>query len=409
MKRTLISLAVLASLAAGSSLAQTTAQTGPTLYGNLDLGVLSINNLTPSPLAYVPLAAKGASSVQMKDGGLGASNWGIRGREDLGGGYAALYQLQGNLNTKDGITGGVNSTGGTSFFNQTAMVGLAGPFGELRFGRQVSPMYWAMASTDARGGRYFGSVLTALVGLNSASGAWAGNQSNVAFGTIYNDNAILYTAPTFANITVNAEYALGNTAGSGRANVQEALTAVYDANGLKLSALWYNGYGNNLGVATALYTAATGSAATGAAAAAAAGFSPTANTNRLASVGALYTLGTWTVSGSLMQARNPAHAIVKGGSDSLDLWSVGAGWRPVPHINLTAGYYRVKDNRNAGNKSSQFAMGAEYSLSRRSLLYVQVGEVKNEGANMNMSPVYASPVVPNTSVHALMVGMRHSF
>lgn len=407
MKLKTLSLAI--SAIAATVAAPAFAQTGPTLYGTIDLGVLSINNLTSSPLAYVPLPGKGGSSTQLKDGGIGGSNWGIRGREDLGGGLSALYQLQGNLNGKDGSAGGPNATGGLSIFNQVAVVGLAGSFGEVKFGRQVSPMYYAMASTDARGARYFGSILTGLVGLNSASGAWAGNYSNVAFGTVYNDNAIVYTSPVFANITVNAEYALGNTAGSSRANVQEALTAVYDKNGLRLSALWYNGFGNNLPIATALYTAATGSAATAATAVAAAGFSPTANTNRLTSIGALYTTGPWTVSGILMQARNPAHAIVKGGSDSLDLWSIGAGYRASPQLNFTAGYYHIKDNKNVGNKSAQFAMGAEYSLSRRSMIYAQFGEVKNDGANMNMSPVYAAPVVPNSTVHAVMVGLRHSF
>jgi predicted porin len=405
MKRTTLTLAVAAAFA-GPALAQNTV----TLYGTLDGGVLSINNVTSSPLGYVPSAAPGGGRITLfKDGGIGGSNWGMRGREDLGGGYSATFQLQGNVNVKDGVTGGPNSTSGTSFFNQFSTVGLAGPFGEVKFGRQVSPMYFAMASTDARGARYFGSILTALVGLNSASGAWAGNNSNPAFGTIYNDNAIVYTSPKWNDMTFNAEYALGNTAGSTRANAQEALTAVYDANGLKVSALWYNGYGNNVGTATALYTLATGSAASGAAAAAAAGFSPTANTNRLTSLGALYTWSAYTVSGSVMQARNPAHAIVKGGSDSLDLWSVAGGWRVSPQVNITTGYYRIKDNKNSGNNASQFAIGAEYSFSRRTMVYLQGASVKNHGANMNMSPIYATPVAANSNVSAMMVGLRHSF
>jgi predicted porin len=398
-------LAAVLAAACGPALAQGSV----TLYGTVDLGILSINHVSTSRLGYVPSPVDGGRSTQMKDGGIGGSHWGLRGREDLGGGLAATFQLQGNINAKDGTTGGPNSSGGTSFFNQFSTVGLAGSWGEVKVGRQVSPMYYAMASTDARGARYFGSALTALVGLNSASGAWAGNNSNPAFGTIYNDNAIVYNAPAWNGLSLSAEYAFGDTARSSKANSQQALSAIYANGGLRLSAFWYNGYGNNLDTATALFTAASGSAAAGAAAAAAAGFSPTANTNRLQSLGALYTFGEWTVSGAYFQARNPAHAVVPNGSDRLDLWSVGAGWRPTPLLTVTAGYYRIDDKRNVGNHASQLAVGAEYALSKRTLLYLQGAAVRNAGANMNFSPVYATRVPANTNVHAFMAGVRHSF
>jgi predicted porin len=403
MKLKIISLACVAACAVPAF-----AQSNATLYGVLDAGVLSIDHVSISPLGYVPSGGTGGRTTQLKDGGIGGSFWGIRGIEDLGGGVAALYQLQGNANVKDGSTGGPNATAGTSFFNQIAVVGLRGRAGELKAGRQVSPMYYAMASTDARGARYFGSVLTALVGVNSASGAWLGNNSNAPFGAVYNDNAVVYTTPAWNGLTGNLEYIFGNTAGSSKANSQQAATLVYNANGLKLSALYYNGFGNNLGTATTLYSVAKGSAAAGAAAAAAAGFSPTANTNRLTSLGALYTKGPWTVSTSYFQARNPAHAIIKNGSASLDLWSVAGGWR-FSNIVLTAGYYNIKDNTNPGNKASQFAVGAEYVLSRRSMLYAEVASVNNHGANMNVSPIYGTPVVANAKVTAAMVGLRHSF
>jgi predicted porin len=234
-------------------------------------------------------------------------------------------------------------------------------------------------------------------------------QLQPGLGTVYNDNAIVYNAPVWNGLSLSAEYAFGDTPGSAKANSQQALAAIYANGGLRLSALWYNGYGNNLDTATALFSAATGSAAAGAAAAAAAGFSPTANTNRLTSVGALYTLGAWTASASYFQARNPAHAVMRNGSDSLDLWSVAGGWKATPAVNVTAGYYRIKDKRNAGNHASQFALGAEYALSRRTLLYLQGASVRNAGANMNLSPVYATRVPANTDVRAFMGGLRHSF
>ncbi len=383
------------------------AQSNVTLYGTMDAGLLSMSNYSAG-VGYLPTTAHQGSSLKAKDGGLGASNWGIKGGEDLGGGLRAHFQLQGNINSVTGVTGAANSSASVSFFNQMSVVGLSGGFGEIKIGRQFSPAAWSMQSTDVRGLRYFGSALTALVGMNAASKAWIGNNSNVAFGTIYDDNTVLYTTPVWNNLKFDFAYSFGE--GGGKANSQQSVTALYHSGGLKVSGLYYNGYGNNLGSATAVYTGANGgNAAAGAAAAAAAGFSPTANTNRLYSVGALYTTGPYTIGGQYYAARNPDHVLVPGGSDSLDMWSIGAGWRPAANINLTTGYYLIKDNKNAGHQSTQFVVGMEYLLSRRTWLYVQGAMVTNQGANMALSPMYASPVAANKDVNAFMVGMRHSF
>lgn len=386
------------------------AQSNVTLYGTADAGVLSLSHVSAGKAGYVPSPADAGRKTTYKDGGLGASNWGIKGQEDLGNGLSAVFQFQGNLNTMDGSSGGANSSTTTSLFNQLAHVGFKGNFGEVKLGRQVSPMYYAMAATDARGARYFGSALTGLVALNSASGAWIGNNSNVAFGTVYNDRALVYTTPAWHDLTLNLEYAFGDGTGSAKAASQQAITALYSANGLKLSALYYNGYGNNLGTATTLLTAASGgNAAAGSAAAAARGFSGTANTNRLTSLGALYTWGPFTVSGQYYMARNPAHALLPGGSDKLNMWTVGGAWRAAPNINVSAGYYAIDDKKNNGNKATQFAIGVEYVLSKRTLAYVQAASATNKGANMNLSPVYSSPVAANQGVQAYMVGLRHTF
>lgn len=392
MKYSTLTLAVLA-LACSAASAQSTV----TVYGDLDIGLINISAASGGT-GYLPSTVNKGAMTQLKDGGIGGSRWGLKGSEDLGGGLKATFQLQGNIKTTTGDTGGPNSGSTTSFFNQYSTVGLAGGFGALVMGRQVSPMFSAMASTDARSGRYFGSALTALVGLNSASGAYIGTNSNPAFGTVYNDNAIVYTTPTWSNTTLNLEYAPGN--GSGNANTQEAITALYNDGGLKLSFLWYNGYGNNVPAATTIM---------GAGPAAAAGFSVTANTNRLTSVGALYNWGAYTVSAAYYMARNPANVVVPGGSASLNMWSLGAGWRFAPNMNLTAGYYRMKDNTNVGNSASQLALGLDYNLSKRTTLYVEGAWVTNSGANMNLSPVYASAVPANNNVHAVMAGLRHSF
>ena len=244
------------------------AQSSVTMYGVADAGVLSISNTATGRPRYIPSPTATGRQTMYKDGGTGASNWGLRGREDLGDGYFANFQFQGNINTASGVAGGPNSSSGQSFFNQVAMVGFSGPFGELKLGRQISPMIYAIGSTDVRGVRYFGSALTALVGMNSASGAFIGNNSNVAFGTVYNDSAIVYTSPRWNNLVLQLSYAAGEPGGFGETNSQQTAALMYADGGLRLSAFYYNGYGNNLPVATALYGAALGSPAADSSAAA---------------------------------------------------------------------------------------------------------------------------------------------
>lgn len=398
-------LAALALLSAPAAMAQS----GVSIYGALDAGVMTISSPAAGGIGYLPTPNAGPRKTGYKDGGLGASNWGLRGQEDLGGGYQAMFQLQGNVNSGTGNVGGPNSASTTASFNQFALVGLSGDFGQLKLGRQVTPMYFAMASTDARGARYFGSALTALVGLNSASGLFIGNNSNAAFGAIYNDNAVVYTAPTWNNLTLTLSYAFGEGGGSSRADTQHSATLLYRNGGLRLSAFLYNGYGNNRPAATAVYSAALGGAAAGQAAATAAGFTSTAHTNQLASLGALYSWDAYTVSGAIYRARNPAQALAPGGSASLNMWTVAAGWKIMPLLNLTAGYYRLTDQTNQGHHADQLAVGLDYTLSKRTTLYAQGAHVRNVGANMNLSPVYASPVAAGRSVQAWMLGLRHTF
>ena len=374
------------------------AQNSVSVYGALDAGVLNLST-TSSGAGYIPNATDKGSFTGLKDGGIGGSNIGIKGARDMGNGNSAYFQLQGNTNLKDGVTGGTTATGASANFNQMALVGLSGKAGDLKVGRQVSPMYYAMASTDARGARYFGSTLTTLVGMNSASGVWAAN-NNSMFGTVYNDNSLVYTAPVFADTTVTVQHAFGNTAGSSGANSQDAVTAVYRNGGLRLSGLYYNGKGNG-------YLTATSAA--GAAPAKALGFTEAANTNRLTSFGALYTTGPWTMSYAMFEGKNPAGAKLPGGSTNLTANAFGLAYKVSTDLTVSGGYYTLKDKTNAGNKANQTAISLDYTLFKDTIVYFQTASTTNKGANMNLSPIYASVPTANKNNNATMIGVRYTF
>lgn len=392
MKHKLTVLAAMA-LVAGSAHAQSSV----TLYGVLDVGILSESNVSNPALGYLPSSSNKGSVVQLKDGGLGESYWGMRGKEDLGGGLNANFNLQGNFLTTNGVAGGPNSSGTTSLFNQQANLGLSGSFGSFEMGRVISPIYLALSSTDVRGGAYFGSALTALVGLNSATGAFSGGNSNAVAGALYNDNAIVYSTPKYRGFAADFEYTFGGVAGSSSALRQEAIDLTYDANNLKLDAIYYNG--NDDGVRASVNPNGT-------------------NTNRLVSIGALYKIGDFSVGAEYFSGKNPSDSgagqnpAALGGavtSGDINLYSFGLGYRISTQFNITSGVYRIQDQDNSANKSLLVALGLNYLLSKQTSLYIEGANVNNQGNNMNQAPIYGTPVTAGVSSTAWMAGIRHTF
>ncbi|PQA82572.1 hypothetical protein C5F52_13315 [Limnohabitans sp. TS-CS-82] len=389
----------LLAVAALSCVGVAQAQNSVEFYGALDAGVLNMSSSTASP-AYTPTTADAGKSTGIKDGGIGGSNLGIKGQRDMGNGNKAYFQLQGNIKLNDGATGGANSAGTTTNFNQMALIGLSGKAGDLKLGRQVAPMYFAMASTDARGARYFGSTLTTLVGMNSATRAWNGT-GNAMFGTVYNDNSLTYTSPKFANTTVSVQHVFGNTNGNDSANAQDSITAMYSDGGLRLSALYYNGKGNG--------AVGTGTNAT------AYGFTNAANTNRLTSVGALYTMGDWTMSAALFDGKIPSGAQVPAsggivaGSTHTTATALGLAYKLNPEITISGGYYDIKDKTNDGNKATQTAISVDYVMFKDTIVYLQTASTSNTGSNMNLSPIFGTPAPAGASNTATMLGMRYTF
>ena len=402
MKKHLLTAAALVAAGAGH------AQSSVTMYGVVDAGVFRQNSSAAGYSTTIPgQSTNQGSFTRYQDGGLGASNIGFKGSESLGGDFKANFQLQGNVSSATGATSansGAMVTGAPvgAFFNQIAVVGLSGAFGEIKIGRQVTPMYYAIASTDAREGRYFGSILTALVGVNSAAG-WAGTTTNAPLGAIYDDNTIVYTSPKVAGFTANLQYTLGEVAGNASAGNRQSATLLYDANNLKLSAAYY--------AARDAYTLVSNANGT--------------LNNRFTHLGGMYTLGNLSLDLGWSNAKNPSNqrsglgAISvaspaaqqlgsAAGNANYDIVSAGAAYRIAPQYKLTAGYYRITDKNTSANKSSLLAVGLDVYLSKRSMLYVQAARVDNQG-NMNQGIAYGRPVGAGIVTTGYMVGMRHAF
>ena len=257
MKRTAASAACLAALAliAGHACAQSSV----TIYGTLDVGydrvdksqgnvqgtVFGVSGATPVPNS---IAAPSTVTSRVSPSHTRQSNIGFKGVEDLGGGYRGLFVLEGGVTIDNG---GVANDG--RLFGRQAYVGLTTPVGEVKLGRQASPMliaYYlvtpeALGSTD-----FFGAGLvvntvqtwqdnqvsyaikqgpwTGILSYATNSGIGSGISAARSVATSSTPVATGSTGQIVGGLTAGAETASGRgkTAGAMLAYRSEALTAL---------------------------------------------------------------------------------------------------------------------------------------------------------------------------------------
>ena len=185
-------------------------------------------------------------------------------------------------------------------------------------------MIYAMADTDVRNAQFFGSVLIAWLGLNTAAG-WSGTSTNAAIGALYDSNALVYQSPTFAGASI-ARIRAGRRAGQFQGGTRESVVLRYANDGLNASAAYYNGHD------TARCRASR----------------RPASTTTVSSTSARSTRSTVSVSASYGNGRNPSHA----DKVNLDMLSAGIGYRFTPALQVTSAVYYLKDRNVSTNKST---------------------------------------------------------
>ncbi|HEY1392143.1 MAG TPA: porin [Methylibium sp.] len=125
MKKSLLALAVLSAFAGAAS-----AQSSVTLYGRVDVA------LGKAPFDNDKQEANGSGS-----------RVGLRGVEDLGGGLAAVFDIQHRFNAQNG------AQTATRFWHGLSVVGLKGDFGQVLLGRNYTASYtYGQVAADPWGG-----------------------------------------------------------------------------------------------------------------------------------------------------------------------------------------------------------------------------------------------------------------
>lgn len=373
VKKKTIGLLTVSVLGAGLS-AAAHAQSSVTLYGVLDMF---------GGYQNAKVSGKNTSLVTLGNNGEMTSRWGLRGTEDLGGGYHANFQLE---NGFDPGTGSVQNS--YRFFDRQAWVGVSGPYGELRFGRQNTPMFAWSGNLDAF------SAATYASGYNG----FANWQARV-------DNDISYQSPKFAGTQAELHYSVGGKAGTLAGN------AVYQAAVQSKQGPVY--------MAFAYLNAANATA-----------------TNRVQEVmaGANVDYGLGKVYFGYFRANDvissttgnalsnpagkydPSVGVVGNTAGNWhSTFSLSADFRFNPFLSVGAGYAYTKDSSALGNDAGEFGAIVNYDLSKATRIYATVADLKNyHGAAFKLvgasitSGTYLTPGAGQSEFGA-QIGFRHLF
>ena len=367
MKKTLIALAALGAMASVAH-----AQSTVTLYGLLDANIQSYK----TNVIVGNQSIQSLTQTKISDGGFNGSRWGMRIKEDLGGGLFAVGNLESGVNLDTGASG----QGGV-LFGRRANVGVSSGFGTLVIGRNsssyddVSGDHAMMVqsifdpSNTNNGPSVNAAGVASLIGRNTT---WVG------YNTRFN-NSVKYDTPNFSGFSGSVMYAFGEDKTTTNSASKTVSGNLKYANGPLLVSGGYQSEAAQNSVGTL-------------------GGKP-ALENTLVSVA--YDFGVAKVGAGFNRAK--FKDIVVGSSfDAQKEVNVSVAV-PLGATTLSAGYAQSKGDTLG--KSTGFGVQALYSLSKRTTLYAGAQSTKNYDKLLASLPVGSN--TGRTETYAL--GLRHTF
>ncbi len=355
MKKSLIALAVLAASGAAMS------QSSVTLYGVADVAVTHVNG--------------NDNWTGLSSGANKTSRLGFRGVEDLGGGLKANFVLEGgiNLDTGDGKSGGATDSGFQ--FKRQSTVGLAGDFGEVRLGRELTAAYNATARYDV-----FGSVGIAHSQLWDDDGMVPSNANAKAVRPNQRmSNAVTYVSPVFSGFKVGLNYGFGETTNGNSDSSYMGAGLMYDNGPL------------SLGLGLERLKSGANSVATG-------------------DVDAWSLAGSYDLGVAKLLAGYRESKVDLAAGENKRLGYYLAATAPVGPGLVRASYNRYENKLNGGkDKADQFGLGYVYSLSKRTSVYGTYAYIKNKDNGSTFKLSNDVGVKTNGAQQGFQVGVTHAF
>jgi len=343
------------------------AQSNVTLFGQMDNGFQYQSGL-PNGHAFTA-----------ESGGYTASEFGLKGTEDLGGGTKTNFRLEARNDSQNGaIIDG-------SFFAGEAIVGLSNDtWGTVNLGYvgqyEIMQDSWDL---DPQLMQEW-SIATLVRGRNwSAAG-----------------NSIEYQSPKWYGFSVKGQYDLANSthwnAGNPGSGPGQLGGAQGRSDGLKLQ---YEGGSFQF---IAIYDETRDPNGT---------FSNVYVASRSAMAGGTYTIGSLKFYAGYqhLSAPNADNAgyfgsvtgtVLPNGVQvptKVDHEWVGVNWQATSADAVTAGVYHANANNGNGN-ASLYTLGARHNLSKRTFFYSEVAYVHNsKTSNVGLGDGYADPYGPNAN------------
>jgi predicted porin len=370
MKKSVLALAALGAFA-GSAMAQSSV----TMFGVVDLNMRYVNN--------------DDTTYSLSQDGMASSRLGFRGVEDLGGGLKASFWLEaalgpdtgrgsssfGNGTTTTPLPGGGSVTNENSFlFQRRSTVSLSNQWGELRLGRDYTPQFWSWTVFDPFGTVGVGSATNLAIQAGNIQG------SGGSYGTLVR-----------ANNTV--QYILPNGV-FGPGLYGQAMVAAGE--GAFSNKMW----GGRIGYAAGPFNVAFAYSDTE--------ITPTIDGSN------------WNIAGSwdfkfMKLAAFYSQINIDGSVGGATFQDIGQdNWyiavtAPFGQANfkLSWGQADGKDARD-GLGAKQWAIGADYNLSKRTAIYATASAINND-AGTAFRVASTSPLAPGENSTGFEVGVRHSF
>ena len=386
MKKTLIALAALGAMAGVAH-----AQSSVTLYGLVDVwaGQIKTNTATTPGTATTFGQVTNLKQTKIDPAGFNGSRWGMRVREDLGGGMAAIANLESGFNADTGASGQ-----GGLLFGRRANVGLTGGFGTVTLGRNSSSyddvsidnammlqsIFDPSQSNNGPTAAQAGGVLTSAGNAATFLGRYT---SWVGYGTRF-DNSVKYISPSFSGFSGSLMYAMGENKTATVGQSSSVSANLKYANGPLLVS---GGYQSEGGTRTASLKPAL--------------------ENALLSVA--YDLGVAKIGAGFNRAKFKdvtAPAVLGGGEFKAQKEVNLSVSVPVGAAVISAGYAQSKGDTLG--KSSGVGLQATYALSKRTFLYTGFQSTKAyDKLAAAVSANGSGSVIGKTQTAA--VGVQHKF
>lgn len=332
MNKSTIGLALLA-LCSTSAIAQSNLS----IYGIVDGGLVRESG------------GRAGSTTNISSGIASGSRLGFKGKEDLGGGLSAIFQLEAGFNIDTGTSG----QGGTLFGRQ-AFVGLnSKDFGSITLGRQYTPYYKTLRDI----GDPFGAV------------SMAGRSGNLFATNTRANNMVAYATPVMAGWRADLAWAAGEVPGDSTRSRQLGGSVGYAAGPLTIQ-LAHHRINNATATDRTRNTLLSGN----------------------------YEFKPVTVYASFALNKGP------GPADSKDML---AGVEiPLGTGKLLFSHVRHQDDTAANNDARQWGVAYDHQLSKRTDIYIAYAVIDNRNA---AAFTVGNATDTGTGDKAFNLGLRHNF